>query len=434
MDDNMYINSLNNENINEENFDLENMKMLNEGLDELISNNQLSENNEKEINNISNNEIELDNKDEFLSSLRDEKEELLNSLNEKNIEYERLNEENEQIKSSFMKKEKELLNIKNEYAKLKLELEQLKNKTEHLELIYNKSEKEKKNLKFENIELSQKIESLNSNYKIFEKIQNEESNNSKENVFKVEVLKIQNKYDEATVENSKIQFEKKSLEIKIKNILKEKENEISIINELHDEEIKKLNKTILNLQEKLKELYQISNQKIVIRQNNSKSNYRLLNKVKEYERKIQKLSNENFDLKKEIAKTYSKCDELNLLNENKDKVIEKLSIDFQDTINKLNNEKQNENILIQNQIDKNEYDNKINFLTNENKKLYKQVENYAQNIQKINSDVNEANKLFSENNQCFKKKVSEYKHKIITLKTKINELYEEIDSLKRNTK
>ena len=434
MDDNMYINSLNNENINEENFDLENMKMLNEGLDELISNNQLSENNEKEINNISNNEIELDNKDEFLSSLRDEKEELLNSLNEKNIEYERLNEENEQIKSSFMKKEKELLNIKNEYAKLKLELEQLKNKTEHLELIYNKSEKEKKNLKFENIELSQKIESLNSNYKIFEKIQNEESNNSKENVFKVEVLKIQNKYDEATVENSKIQFEKKSLEIKIKNILKEKENEISIINDLHDEEIKKLNKTILNLQEKIKELYQISNQKIVIRQNNSKSNYRLLNKVKEYERKIQKLSNENFDLKKEIAKTYSKCDELNLLNENKDKVIEKLSIDFQDTINKLNNEKQNENILIQNQIDKNEYDNKINFLTNENKKLYKQVENYAQNIQKINSDVNEANKLFSENNQCFKKKVSEYKHKIITLKTKINELYEEIDSLKRNTK
>ena len=434
MDDNMYINSLNNENINEENFDLENMKMLNEGLDELISNNQQSENNENEINNISNNEIELNNKDEFLSSLRDEKEELLNSLNEKNIEYERLNEENEQIKNSFMKKEKELLNIKNEYAKLKLELEQLKNKTEHLELIYNKSEKEKKNLKFENIELSQKIESLNSNYKIFEKIQNEESNNSKENVFKVEVLKIQNKYDEATVENSKIQFEKKSLEIKIKNILKEKENEISIINDLHDEEIKKLNKTILNLQEKIKELYQISNQKIVIRQNNSKSNYRLLNKVKEYERKIQKLSNENFDLKKEIAKTYSKCDELNLLNENKDKVIEKLSIDFQDTINKLNNEKQNENILIQNQIDKNEYDNKINFLTNENKKLYKQVENYAQNIQKINSDVNEANKLFSENNQCFKKKVSEYKHKIITLKTKINELYEEIDSLKRNTK
>ena len=430
----MYINSLNNENNNDENFDLENMRMLNEGLDELVSNNQLSENNEKEINNISNNEIELDNKDEFLSSLRDEKEELLNSLNEKNLEYERLNEENEQIKNSFMKKEKELLNIKNEYAKLKLELEQLKNKTEHLELIYNKSEKEKKNLKFENIELSQKIESLNSNYKIFEKIQNEESNNSKENVFKVEVLKIQNKYDEATVENSKIQFEKKSLEMRVKNILKEKENEISIINDLHDEEIKKLNKTILNLQEKIKELYQISNQKIVIRQNNSKSNYRLLNKVKEYERKIQKLSNENFDLKKEIAKTYSKCDELNLLNENKDKVIEKLSIDFQDTINKLNNEKQNENILIQNQIDKNEYDNKINFLTNENKKLYKQVENYAQNIQKINSDVNEANKLFSENNQCFKKKVSEYKHKIITLKTKINELYEEIDSLKRNTK
>ena len=290
----MYINSLNNENNNDENFDLENMRMLNEGLDELVSNNQLSENNEKEINNISNNQIELDNKDEFLSSLRDEKEELLNSLNEKNLEYERLNEENEQLKNTFMKKEKELLNIKNEYAKLKLELEQLKNKNEHLELIYNKTEKEKKNLKFENIELSQKIESLNSNYKIVEKIQNEESNNSKENVFKVEVLKIQNQYDEVIVENSKIQFEKKSLEIKINNILKEKENEISIINELHDEEIKKLNKTILNLQEKIKELYQVSNQKIVIRQNDSKSNYRLLNKVKEYERKIKQLENENF--------------------------------------------------------------------------------------------------------------------------------------------
>ena len=289
-------------------------------------------------------------------------------------------------------------------------------------------------MKFENIELSQKIESLNSNYKIVEKIQNEESNNSKENVFKVEVLKIQNQYDEVIVENSKIQFEKKSLEIKINNILKEKENEISIINELHDEEIKKLNKTILNLQEKIKELYQVSNQKIVIKQNDSKSNYRLINKVREYERKIKQLENENFVLKQEIEKTYSKCDELTLLNENKDKVIEKLSIDFQDTINKLNNEKQNENILIQNQIDKNEYNNKINFLTNENQKLYKQVENYAQNFQKFNNDVNEANKLFSENNQRFKKKVSEYKHKIVTLKTKINELYEEIDSLKRNTK
>jgi predicted RNase H-like nuclease (RuvC/YqgF family) len=222
--------------------------------------------------------------------------------------------------------------------------------------------------------------------------------------------------------------------MKIKNILKEKENEISIINELHDEEIKKLNKTILNLQEQIKELYQISNQKIIIRQNDSTSNYRLLNKIKEYERKIQKLHKENFDLKKEIEKTYSKCDELTLLNENKEKVIEKLSLDFQDTINKLNNEKQNENILMQNQIDKNEYNNKIFFLTNENQKLYKKIENYEQILQKFNNDVNEANKLFSGKNQFFKKKVSEYKHKIITLKTKINELYEEIDSLKRNTK
>ena len=151
-------------------------------------------------------------------------------------------------------------------------------------------------------------------------------------------------------------------------------------------------------------------------------------------KKIKKINEDNLQLKKENDGLFSKCEEMNLENEKKDQVIEKLYNDLQIIINKLNNEKQNENLLIQNQININEYNNKLYYLVNENKKLSKEVQNYAKNFQKFNLDINEANKLFFERNVGFKRKVLEYKEKIITLKTKINELYEEIDSLKRNTK
>ena len=149
-------------------------------------------------------------------------------------------------------------------------------------------------------------------------------------------------------------------------------------------------------------------------------------------KKIKKINEDNLQLKKENDGLFSKCEEMNLENEKKDQVIEKLYNDLQIIINKLNNEKQNENLLIQNQININEYNNKLYYLVNENKKLSKEVQNYAKNFQKFNLDINEANKLFFERNVGFKRKVLEYKEKIITLKTKINELYAEIDYLKQN--
>ena len=425
--DNKYINNLNIHNNSNENFDFQ---YLNDN--ELISNKGQSETSTKEINDSSDNKIVIESREDYINILRNEKEELLNSLNEKTITLEKLSDENQELKMSILQKEKDLININNENSKFKLQIEQMKIKNEQLQLNYDKCEKEKKNLKFQNIELNQKIESLNSSYKILEKIQYEHSDNLKQSIFKDEITKLKSQYDQNLIETAKHQYEKKSFEIKIKNILKEKENEILSINDLHEEEIEKMKKTITLLQNQIKELYQNTNQKLIIKQIDTKKNNMLNNKLKEYEKKIKKINEDNLQLKKENDGLFSKCEEMNLENEKKDQVIEKLYNDLQIIINKLNNEKQNENLLIQNQININEYNNKLYYLVNENKKLSKEVQNYAKNFQKFNLDINEANKLFFERNVGFKRKVLEYKEKIITLKTKINELYAEIDYLKQN--
>ncbi len=424
---NKYINNFNIQNNSNEIFDVQ---YLNDN--ELISNKEQSETSTKEINDSSDNRILIESREDYINILKNEKEELLNSLNEKIITLDKINDENQELKMSILQKEKDLINVNNENSKLKLQIEQMKIKNEQIQLNYEKCEKEKKNLKFENIELNQKIESLNSSYKILEKIQYEHSDNLKQSIIKDEITKLKNQYDENLIENAKHQYEKKSLEIKIKNILKEKENEISSINDLHEEEIEKMKKTITLLQNQIKDLYQNTNQKLIIKQNDSKKNNILNNKLKEYEKKIKKLNEDYFQIKTENEGLISKCEEMNLENEKKDQVIEKLYNDLQITLNKFNNEKQNENYLIQNQININEYNNKLYYLVNENKRLSKEVQNYVKNFQKFNLKINEANKLFNEKSVNFNRKVSEYKEKIITLKTKINELYSEIDYLKQN--
>ena len=424
---NKYINNFNIQNNSNENFDVQ---FLNDN--ELISNKEQSETSTKEINDSSDNRILIESREDYINILKNEKEELLNSLNEKIITLDKINDENQELKMSILQKEKDLINVNNENSKLKLQIEQMKIKNEQIQLNYEKCEKEKKNLKFENIELNQKIESLNSSYKILEKIQYEHSDNLKQSIIKDEINKLKSECDENLIEKAKHQYEKKSLEIKIKNILKEKENEISSINDLHEEEIEKMKKTITLLQNQIKDLYQNTNQKLIIKQNDSKKNNILNNKLKEYEKKIKKLNEDYFQIKTENEGLISKCEEMNLENEKKDQVIEKLYNDLQITLNKFNNEKQNENYLIQNQININEYNNKLYYLVNENKRLSKEVQNYVKNFQKFNLKINEANKLFNEKSVNFNRKVSEYKEKIITLKTKINELYSEIDYLKQN--
>ncbi len=278
---NKYINNFNIQNNSNEIFDVQ---YLNDN--ELISNKEQSETSTKEINDSSDNRILIESREDYINILRNEKEELLNTLNEKTIILEKLNDENQELKMSILQKEKDLINVNNENSKLKLQIDQMKIKNEHIQLNYDKCEKEKKNLKFQNIELNQKIESLNSSYKILEKIQYEHSDNLKQSIIKDEITKLKNQYDENLIENAKHQYEKKSLEIKIKNILKEKENEIVSINDLHEEEIEKMKKTISLLQNQIKELYQNTNQKLIIKQNNDiKKNNILNNKVKEYEKK-----------------------------------------------------------------------------------------------------------------------------------------------------
>ena len=139
---NKYINNFNIQNNSNENFDVQ---FLNDN--ELISNKEQSETSTKEINDSSDNRILIESREDYINILKNEKEELLNSLNEKIITLDKINDENQELKMSILQKEKDLINVNNENSKLKLQIEQMKIKNEQIQLNYEKCEKEKKKFK-----------------------------------------------------------------------------------------------------------------------------------------------------------------------------------------------------------------------------------------------------------------------------------------------
>ena len=87
-----------------------------------------------------------------------------------------------------------------------------------------------------------------------------ENNNNNENLkekiekYEIELNKIKNNLDESEIKNKKLVFENNILVDKIKNIEKEKTEEIKILKTLHQKEIENYNKNISQLNEKIMQL------------------------------------------------------------------------------------------------------------------------------------------------------------------------------------
>ena len=109
-------------NIYENNLNFESLQFSNDKIYDLFSNKEQSDTSTKEINETSRNKIVIETREEFINTLKNEKEELLNSLNEKKFALENISEENQELKISIVQKEKDLINKNNEYDKLKLEI------------------------------------------------------------------------------------------------------------------------------------------------------------------------------------------------------------------------------------------------------------------------------------------------------------------------
>ena len=282
---------------------------------------------------------------------------------------------------------------------------------------------------FENHNLSKKEISQNE----FLKIQYE---------LNLKLSEIQCKLDESEEKKLKIEFDNRTLKMQIDSLKEDKENEIKLLKKVQDKEKETYNKTIENLKQQLNESYLKLNKKNLNNEDiNKNNNNKLFSQIKDYEKKLRKSDDENFNLRKENQKLKNKIGELNIIINSKEELNQQLKSDYENTLEAL---KEKTDVYEQNYYQQNEkYDedtiNTINTLTAENERLLRENEQFKANYAQINNNAIESNNLFNQKKQEFettvqkqKKKLIEYKHKIASLKMKINELYDELHNSYNN--
>ena len=208
---------------------------------------------------------------------KNEKETNIKTLQIQNANLKRLieakNGEIESLKVDNKKKNLLLMNHKNKIEKLKKKLDLIKVRNEIL--VKNTNEKDQQIMDLNNsldviknkiTPEHQKSYSVSVNKikeLIIDNINNnncKENNNNNENLkekiekYEIELNKIKNNLDESEIKNKKLVFENNILVDKIKNIEKEKTEEIKILKTLHQKEIENYNKNISQLNEKIMQL------------------------------------------------------------------------------------------------------------------------------------------------------------------------------------
>ena len=182
----------------------------------------------------------------------------------------------------------------------KAEINRLHSKNSNLESDNNSKKKIIQDLNYKIIELTQKIESLESINKISQKIKINDSKDSQNN-YLLEISELYNKINEIEIKNAKLKFDNKNLEDKLQFQKDEKNNEIEIIELLHQKNIENLEKNISKLNETINEM--INENKKEPKELNY---YQIQNDVyknfSELEEKIRKYDNDNFNLKKDNQK------------------------------------------------------------------------------------------------------------------------------------
>ena len=306
---------------------------------------------------------------------------LKNKIEDITIENTNLKKEIDQLKKNNVNKNQ--INISEDIIKentdLKTEIEQLKKNSESKELKIELEEISK-----ENINLKTEIEQLKKN---------SENKNLKT---KLEEINIENTELKTEIEKLKNNKENENLKNQIENLNKENMNLKSEIEKLknnkEDENLKNqienLNKENINLKSEIEKL---------------KKN----NEIKILKNKIEKITKENKKLKSEKRNLQKK-------NENKTEIITK----------------ENNNLKIEIEKLKKNYEKKIEEITSENTKLNSEMENLKKNCEnKIKNNENEMAKL---NKEIERYKINslendQFRNKIINLETLIQELTEKLE-------
>ena len=355
-------------------------------------------------------------------------------IEEKNREIEFLKNENRNNLSS--NKQTEFISNESKMEKINKKLDLIKVRNDIL--TKNLKDKEQEILDLNNIilEYKQKIESNEQSSKFINEVKkNIRDENAAKQIenYEIELNKIKNKLDESEIKNKKLIFENNILADKIKNIEKDKNEEIKINESLHQKQIENYNKNISELNEKIKEL--IEERETNKNENKNKDEFinknDIINELNKKQDKIRQLDEDNFKLKKEIQQMINKNEELTIIIKNKDLIIEKLEIEIEkfDFQEKKKKGKENElNIEKYKNIEENV--EKIEILEKENEELKLGLQNMTEGVNKANELYNEKLNSFHNELSLKNNKINEYKNKISILKNKINELSNELIFIK----
>jgi hypothetical protein len=413
-------NYMQNQNINNEN--------LNYNINNNLDYNDNNNNNDNDFDNNINNNIDIESTQEaFIQTLNLQIKQLQDLLEQKNKEFDILNNENNKLKLLLIQEQKKLIDKENILHSINT---QKKNLDEKMNKYKNESEEMQskiKELNYKLIELNQNIISKENisqfNNKIKNVLENENQNENKNNIinenYEIEIKRLNNIIDELEIKNNKLIFDNKALNAKINTILNDKNSEINIYKSIYISQINNLNKFINNLKNRISTLFSEKNIKKSFKPNNNLLKKEIMEKFNELENKLNLYDKENCNLRKENQNIKSELEESKLVGESKEKIIQKLKTDFELMENEYNNnlftsKKIDDNLKINN-INKSQY---INDLISKQKKLTKENNDLKYGLKQMTKNINEANKLYFKKKAEYDKtleirdnKLTEYKKK-----------------------
>ena len=402
------------------------------------------ENLSNEINNEINTDFEFDRNNldientqaAFVQTLNLQINQLQKLLEEKNKEFDNLNNENNKLKLLLIQEQKKIIEKDNlinslnsnkksyedKINKYKINEENLKNKIKELNykiIELNQNMISKENMNQFNNKIKNIIESENNN----EEINTNENNLIINEKIGVEITKLNNSIDELEIKNNKLVFENKTLNNKISTMISDKTDEINIYKSIYQTQINNLNKIISYLDSRISEAFSDKNTNKAYNKVNNLISGEIIEKFNILESKLNSYDKENSELRKENQNIKIELDELKLVTKSKEKIIEKLQADFGMMENEYrnnipNNLNQMGNIK-NDEINSEEYAQYINELTNKQKALEKENYNLKNGLKQMTKNINEANDIYfkrktqyDNNIKIRDNKLREYKNKI----------------------
>jgi chromosome segregation ATPase len=403
------------------------------------------------------NNLDIDNTQAaFVQTLNLQINQLQKLLEEKNKEFDNINNENNKLKLLLIQEQKKIIEKDNMIYSLNSNKKSLEDKINKYKINEENLQNKIKELNYQIIELNQNMiskENMNQfNNKIKNIIEDEnhnKENNNNENNFAinekigVELTKLNNSIDELEIKNNKLVFENKTLNNKISTLISDKNNDINTYKSIYQTQINNLNKIISYLNSRISESF---SDKSMIKTNNKTNNLisnEIIEKFNILENKLNSYDKENSELRKENQNIKNELDELKLVTKSKEKIIEKLQNDFgimeNEYRNNLPNNLNQMGIIKNEEINSAEYVQYINELTNKQNTLENENNNLRNGLKQMAKNINEANDIYfkrkaqyDNNIKIRDNKLREYKNKISILKMKINELHQEIRILKNN--